>query len=170
MADEVEQEEFGQEEFEAEVDHEDQAVETFGQFKPEWRLDFEGLAWIGYLEDVVEIPAHKFVLRTLTVGEKLQVAQVCKEFEGTLGYARAWKAACVAAALQLVDGKPLTVPNKTVGIVRQKFEYVVNTWFDPIIDLLYERQDALEGRVLEITRELGILGGTRRVTQLGGGT
>ena len=34
-------------------------------FPETWRQKFEGLAYIGYLEDLVEIPGHSFHVRTL---------------------------------------------------------------------------------------------------------
>lgn len=136
-------------------------------FPDNWKEEFEGLTFLGYLEDVVEIPSHRFVIHTLTVGEKLQIGLTTKEFEGTLGYARAYRAAVVAAALQEVDGRPILVASKGTSVIRQKFDYVVNLWFDPIVDLLYERVNLLEARVLELMRVLGVVdAGKRSVVQI----
>lgn len=134
-------------------------------FDPKFRTDFEGLTYIGYLETPVEAFGHEFLIKTLTVGDKLQVAQICKEFEGTYGYARAYKAAVLAGALIQVDGEPITVAEQKRSVVRQRFEYIVNTWYDPVIEVLYHKVDQLELRVLEISQELGMADGPQTVAK-----
>jgi hypothetical protein len=129
---------------------------TTSTLDPKWMEAFEGLAYIGYLTGTLEIPFHKFVVRTLLSGEKLQVAQICREYEGATGYFRAQRAAIAGAGLLLADGRPILVADKTISVVQQKFDYVINTWFDPVIDLIYHKINALEGRAQELLKEMGI--------------
>lgn len=126
-------------------------------FPNEWKKSFEGLAYIGYLEDVVTIPFHEFHIRTLFTGEKIEIARIVKDMEGTVGYGRAYRAAVVAAALISVDDQPIVVSEKSKGAVLQKYNYVVTNWFDPIIDLLYEQVNRLEGEVLSVLIQMGII-------------
>lgn len=146
-------EETAPEEENEEVVEEEETVEAFPE---EWREDFEGLAYLGHLEDIVRIPSHTFVIRTLKTGEKLEIALICKEFESSLGWNRAYKAACVAASLVLVDGKPIMVGDRTKSDIAQKYNYVVKTWYDPVIDKLYLELDRLESRQRKIMTLLGI--------------
>jgi len=127
-------------------------------FPDEWKDEFEGLLFVGYLQrEVTRIPFHKFVVRTLTVNEKLEVSLIAKPYMDTIGYGRAYKAAVVAAGLVTVDGRDLIPNNKTINIIRQKYDYVVNNWYDTTIDILYNEIDYLENRVLMVLQELNII-------------
>lgn len=127
------------------------------RFPDQWKDRFEGLLYLGYLhKEVTSIPFHTFVVRTLTVNEKLEISLATKEYQDTLGYGRAYRAAVVAAGLESVDGQELIASVKSTNIFRQKFEYVINSWYDGVIDLLYMEIDALEGQVLKVLQELGI--------------
>ena len=112
--------------------------QNINTFPDEWKDEFEGLLFVGYLQrEVTRIPFHKFVVRTLTVNEKLEVSLITKPYMDTIGYGRAYKAAIVAAGLMTVDGRDLIPNNKNINIIRQKYEYVVNNWFDTTIDILF---------------------------------
>jgi len=127
-------------------------------FPEEWKDEFEGLLFLGRLQrEVTRIPFHKFVVRTLTVNEKLEVSLIAKPFIETIGYGRAYKTAVVAAGLVSVDGRELIPANKGINVIRQKYEYVVNNWYDTVIDFLYDEIDALENRVIIVLQELGII-------------
>lgn len=127
-------------------------------FPEEWKAEFEGLLYLGYLrKEVTTIPFHRFVVRTLTVNDKLEVSLATKDYQETLGYGRAYRAAVVAAGLESVDGRELIAAAKGTNTFRQKFEYVVNGWYDGVVDILYREIDELEGRVLRVLQELGIL-------------
>ena len=133
--------------------------EELVSFPDEWKREFEGLLYLGHLEkEVTSIPFHTFVVRTLTVNEKLEVSLLTKDYVDTIGYGRAYRAAVVAAGLQSVDGRALVPSTTQKNILRQKYEYVINGWYDPVIDLLYAEIDKLEGSVLTVLQELGILG------------
>ena len=68
-------------------------------FPEKWKAPFEGLLYLGHLEKEVEIPFHKFVVRTLTSGEKIKISLITSELADTLGYGRSYRAAVVAAGL-----------------------------------------------------------------------
>jgi hypothetical protein len=97
------------------------------------------------------------VVRTLNVNEKLEVSLITKPYQDTIGYGRAFKTAVVAAGLVSVDGKDLIPSSKSINVVRQKYDYVANNWYDATIDLLYDEIDALENRVVLVLQELGVL-------------
>jgi hypothetical protein len=127
-------------------------------FPEKWKQEFEGLLYLGYLrKEVLDIPFHKFVVRTLTINEKLEISLLTKEYVDTIGYGRAYRAAVVAAGLETVDGRTLLPSNKGTNVLRQKFEYVINSWYDPVVDILFREIDDLEGQVLIVLQELGIL-------------
>lgn len=131
--------------------------ENESTFPDKWKAPFEGLLYLGYLEKEVEIPFHKFVVRTLTAGEKISVSLITAELADTLGYGRSYRAAVVAAGLILVDGQKLIAAEKDVDILRQKYDYVTISWHDPVIDILFEAINELEGKVLEVLNELDII-------------
>lgn len=127
-------------------------------FPNEWKDEFEGLLFLGKLEaEVTSIPYHKFVVRTLTINEKLEVSLLAKPFIETIGYGRAYKAAVVAAGLVSVDGRDMIPLSKGINVIRQKYEYIVNNWYDTVIDILYEEIEMLETKVIFILQELNII-------------
>lgn len=126
-------------------------------FPEEWKEPFEGLLYLGYLhKEVKKIPFHTFVVRTLTVNEKLEITLATKDYQDTVGYGRAYRAAVVAAGLESVDGRELIPSVKGTNTFRQKFEYVINSWYDNVIDLLFAEIDELEGQVFKVLQEIGI--------------
>ena len=127
-------------------------------FDDRWKKDFEGLLYLGKLEkEITSIPLHKFVVRTLTVNEQLEVLLITQPYADGIGYARAYKAAVVAAGLVNVDGKELIPTDKNSNVLRQKWDYVTNGWYEPVIDVLYEEIDQLHARMIEVCQEIGVL-------------
>ena len=127
-------------------------------FPEEWKDEFEGLLFVGYLQrEITSIPFHKFVVRTLTINEKLEISLITKPYLESIGYGRAYKAAVVAAGLMSVDGKELIPSNRNINVVRQKYDYVTDNWYDAVIDILYEEIDTLENRVMMVLQELNII-------------
>ena len=127
-------------------------------FPEQWKEPFEGLLYLGYLrKEVTSIPFHSFIVRTLTTNEKLEISLATKELQDTMGFGRAYRAAVVAAGLESVDGRELFSASHGTNIFQQKYEYVVNNWRDAVIDILYREIDALEGTVLKVLQELGII-------------
>jgi len=130
-------------------------VETFPD---EWKDEFEGLLFVGYLQrEITRIPFHKFVVRTLTINDKLEISLLTKPYLESVGYGRAYKAAVVAAGLVSVDGRELVPSNKNINVIKQKYDYVVNNWYDTTVELLYNEIEALENRVIIVLQELGII-------------
>lgn len=140
---------------EPEVEESIEFQEDFTTFPSEWKEDFLGLSYIGALEkEVRPIPYHRFVIRTLLPTEKLEIALICKELEGTMGYGRAYRSAVVAAGIVSADGEPLPVFNKQINPVRERYQFIIETWYDPLIDALYNEIDALELRSATVVEEL----------------
>jgi len=136
-------------------------------FPEEWKQPFEGLLYLGYLhKEIKKIPFHTFVVRTLTVNEKLEITLVTKDYQDTVGYGRAYRAAVVAAGLESVDGRELIPAVKGTNTFRQKFEYVINSWYDGVIDVLFAEIDALEGQVFKVLQEIGILPKDNSITPI----
>lgn len=132
--------------------------ETLTTFPEEWKNEFEGLLYLGYLQkEVTSIPFHRFVIRTLTVNDKLEISLLVKPYLETIGYNRAYKSAIVAAGLVSVDGKELVPTSKNTNVLRQKYDYVTDNWYDVVIDFLYRELDQLEEQVIRVLQELGIL-------------
>lgn len=144
-----------------ETDHEG----TSG-FDPRWREPFEGLVYLGHLESEVDFAGHRFVVRTLKTGEKLEALQICRPYEDSISFARAYRAAIAAAGLVSVDGMPIIVPHKGISLVRQKYDYITQNWYDIVIEQLYLEIDRLEGQVVKIMEELGVVPSREEVVTL----
>src|SRR5574340_294822 len=101
----------------------------------------EGLLWLGYLSEDLELYGHRFTIRTLTRGDKLIVTLMVKEWEETLGAADAYETATVAASLVAIDGDPRTIITRSgdrTASIRRNFEEVKG-WYEPMINTLFER-------------------------------
>lgn len=123
------------------------AIES-DKFPPNVSQDVEGLLWLGYLTDTFDLYGHRFVIKTLTRGERLIVSQLVKEFENTLGLADAYETAQIAASLVMIDGMPLAdiEPGEDPSRrIRENFERV-KKWYDPVLAQLSERIVALNMR------------------------
>ena len=127
-------------------------------FDDRWKKDFEGLLYLGKLEkEITSIPLHKFVVRTLTVNEQLEVLLITQPYADGIGYAKAYRAAVVAAGLVSLDSKEIIPTDKNSNVLRQKWDYVTNGWYEPVIDVLYEEIDQLHARMIEVCQEIGVL-------------
>lgn len=117
-------------------------------FPEDIQQDVDGLMWLGYLSDSFELFGHQFTIRTLTRGERLAITQLTKEYEETLGMADAYQTAVVAASLMVIDGRPLAdlqPGGKVISRIRENFD-IVQKWYDPVIEALYERVGQLNVR------------------------
>jgi len=139
--------------------------EYFTSFDAKWRQPFEGLTYLGHLTSEVKIPYHTFTVRTLKVGEKIRLLEMVQHLEQSIGYARAYRAAVVAAGLLTVDGKPLLVGSRNIDIISQKYQYLIDNWYEYVIDVLYDEINELEIKTIEILKELGIYDARREVAQ-----
>ena len=126
---------------------------------------FEGLAYIGHLQDTVTFAGHEFLVRTLTTGEKIEALQICAPMAADqMGYLKAYRSAHAAAALLMADGRPIPVAEKTVSVVSQRYRWITERWHDPVIDVIFEKWTRLEGRVLDLLVEMGAIGGEAQPT------
>jgi hypothetical protein len=133
-------------------------TEDMTTFPDAWKDEFEGLLFLGYLQkEVTQVPFHKFVIRTLTVKQKIEISLMTKDYVDTIGFNRAWKAASVAAALVSVDGRELIAGSKNVNSLQQRYEYITNNWYDIVIEILFNELEQLENRVILVLYELGII-------------
>lgn len=128
---------------------EEEQEEVFEEtMDPLLRSDVENLLTSGAISKEVEVAGHVFVLRTLTIGEELAVAQACRDFEDTTAQAKAIATATVAAALETIDGRPVmrSLGPDLAANIRQKFQYIRNKWYWIIILELYENYTTLLDR------------------------
>lgn len=115
------------------------------------------LANAGRKDKFFEVFNRKIHLRTLTIGEELQVSDITKPYIGTDGYARCYRTAVVAAAIRTVDGKLLFNPiadSEFDQIIRKKFEILLDYW--PLaVDQIYARYRDMELELLALVEKLG---------------
>lgn len=127
-------------------------------FDPKHRTAFEGLLYLGSLSCEFPVAGHKFKIRTLTVGELLEVAQIQEKYLNNMGSSRAFVTAMVAGCLVLVDGKSLPQPitrDASDTQLANAFQYVRDSWYPWMVDKVYEKYLVLEGRVNEILEAMG---------------
>ncbi len=128
------------------------------EFDPRYRDELTGLIFLGALTDEFSWLGHDFKIRTLTTGELAEVALIAKPYAGSEAALKAWQAAIVAACMISVDGKAITVPltNEVDDtMVRAKFRYVMDKWFPPVLDVVYQRYVALEYTVRDVLEAMG---------------
>jgi len=129
----------GDENFEI-LTEEEKDIEIEQKISGPVRGNIENLLINGRLTRNISFAGHEFVIKTLTVGEELAVAEVCASFAGSIAEARALATATVAASLESVDGLALMRslgPDATAS-VRQKFNFIKNKWYWNIIGHIYQ--------------------------------
>lgn len=127
------------------------------EFDPRFRQDFEGLLYLGYLEDDFHWMGHHFVLRTYNTNDVLEIGLLHAKYAGTMGDAKAWQALVCAASVVSVDGKSLPRPisNEPEDTeLANKFRYILK-WFPLTIDAVYEKSLELEMRVRQVLDAMG---------------
>ena len=112
------------------------------------KTDIENLLTNGYISQEITIAGHEFVLRTLTIGEELAVAEISDEYDGNFAQTKAVATATVAASLESIDGRPLmhSLGPDVKSNIRKKFQYIRNKWYWIIISELYEHYSVLLNR------------------------
>lgn len=128
-------------------------------FDQKYADPFTGLLYLGALTDEFDWLGHRFVIRTLRDGEKLAVAQVIKPYQETMGIDRAYAAATAAIGVVSVDDDDLPIP---IGETRrinewayQRFQYVIDNWFSPTIDVVYNRIVELDDLARRVVDAMG---------------
>lgn len=132
--------------------------EPLPEFDPRVRQDFEGLLFLGKLTDQFTWVGHRFAIRTLTVGEVLEIGLIHREYVGTMSDVKAYQAAVVAACCTAVDNRPLPIPitdEPNDSLLRNRFDYILAHWFPPVLDVIYERYLGLEDRVAKVIAAMG---------------
>lgn len=133
------------------------------KFDPRYREPLSGMIYIGRLEDTFDWGGHRFVVRTLTLGEQIEAGLLIKPTLGTRVEMKAHQAATVAAGLISVDGNPLMLPIGNAEIEhRDKYQYLMKNWHAPTIDVVYSRIYRLELRARELVDALGEADGQGR--------
>lgn len=135
---------------------EERIVENEREISPRTRDNIETLLSRGKLTSTVVYAGHEFVIRTLTIGEELSVAEICRQYDDTIVQARALATATVAAAIESIDGMPLMHsigPDESMAI-RQKFNFIKSKWYWNIIGHIYQEYLALLQQQLIAFEEL----------------
>jgi hypothetical protein len=151
----------------------DTKTEPIPEFDPKVHQDFEGLLYLGRLTDQFTWLGHRFLIRSLSAGEILEVGLLHKPYVGSLADVKAYQAAVVAACVLEVDGKPMPVPltnERTDTSLVNRFDYLLRSWFPPTLDAIYERYLLLEARVEEVIEAMGKAPGSTEQTRSLNGT
>lgn len=137
---------------------EEQDLQNEEDVNPSLRTDIENLLINGSISVEVQLAGHSFVLKTLTIGEELTIAEICKAYEGNFAQAKAIATATVAAALESIDGRPLMhkLGPDELSTIRQKFQYIRSKWYWIIISELYEHYTLLLDRQITAFQELRV--------------
>lgn len=121
--------------------------EPLPEYDPRYREPFEGLLYLGRLEETFRKWGHTFVIRTLTTEELVKVGMAVKPYEDTRASNAAYQAAVVAASVVTVDRQPLpsgiTVDDAD-DLLAVRFPYVLKRWMPPVREMVYSRCFALE--------------------------
>jgi hypothetical protein len=91
-------------------------------------VEEETLLTRGYFSSTATLGTNKIVLRTLKIGEELEVAVVANKYKDTIEATRALITATVAASIVSVNERPLIVfqLGQADGTLEAKFLYVLN--------------------------------------------
>jgi hypothetical protein len=130
------------------------AVET--GLDPRVRQDFMGLLYLGRMEDECTIAGHKFLLRTPSQDDRLEMGPLHKPYLNTVTTEVAWRLITVAAYLRRIDSEPAPEPlNTNVSALRTRLEWTRNNIYaEQVIEALYDRCLLLDGRVREVITAL----------------
>lgn len=117
--------------------------------------DALGLLHLGRLTAETDIRGHKVRLRTLKIGEELEIGILVKPYTGTPEEGRAYACAVVAASIDAIDGRPLvTVLGPDADVIAKKFDVVRSKMYWPVINDIYEKYITLQQRQLEALEDV----------------
>lgn len=128
------------------------------EFDPRYRQPFEGLMYLGQLDDDVTVWGHAFHLVTPSQLERMQIGVLHKPYADTLSSEIAFETVLVAAYLHSVDGKDLPQPVMNGAkdtALRDRFDWVTENLRRPVISQIYERCLVLEEQVDEVLVAMG---------------
>jgi hypothetical protein len=124
----------------------DGKTNSLSDFPIQVQEDVNGLMFLGHFEERYEFCGHTFVLRTIKGGEELKASLICKEFNETLGQARAWTWAILSQCLTTIDGAEDWCPDQSTNELlnaRARFSYLSNGWYWPTAAFLFARYNEL---------------------------
>jgi hypothetical protein len=149
---------FTQEEPEEEMSWENVEPEEETPQDSELSLDVLGLLQLGKLTTKADIYGHEVVIRTLTVGEELEIGLLTEQFKNTSEDGRAYATAVVAASLISINRKPLPIkplgPEDEVNALSYKFDYIKTRYYWPVIKRIYDEYMKLLERQVTALEEL----------------
>ena len=124
----------------------------------EWERDLHGLLSLGQLGATFEWCGHTIRIKTLSTAEELIIASIVREWESTIGGAKAYATAICGIAVQSVDGQSMPTPLGEQGTsdkwALERFNYA-RRWYPWTIDAIYGHYLLLENRVKEVLSGLG---------------
>lgn len=129
------------------------------EFTPEEEESFSNLLFIGRKSKTIGIAGHRILIETLTTDVELQLGLITKDFQGSDGYSRAYKAAIVAASVKEIDGRPLYQPlspdeSEDVGyVVRKKFEKI-KEYYPVLLEMIYTQIVEMEKELFPLVEKL----------------
>lgn len=132
----------------------DAPLEETGEGLPSEAL--VGLMNVGRLTKDIALYGEDLRLRTLKIGEELEVGLLINRWSGTPEEGRAYAVAIVAAAIETLNGRPLVQalgPSRDDEL-RRKFDYVRTKWYWPAIQEIYEQYVQLQAEQLRALEEL----------------
>lgn len=127
-------------------------------FPDGYKEPFNGLLYLGHLDEEFVIYGHTFRIVTPSQLERLQVGVLHKPYAGTLSTEIAFETVLVAAYLHSIDGqelpKPVLESVKDNGL-QDRYNWVSENLKRPVISKVYERCLALEEQVDEVLDAMG---------------
>lgn len=126
------------------------------EFNPKWREPFEGLLYIGALQDEFDLLGHHFIIRTLTTEELAEIALLVKPYEGSNMKVGMYQNAVVAASVVAVDGRPLPSPlGPGDSPLPFRSRWIAKNWYPAVRERIYERTYGLELTSRNVIEEMG---------------
>jgi hypothetical protein len=145
--------------FEEKFDEEPEAslVEEEDLEEPEDALsdDALNLLQLGELRSEFDYFGNLIEMRTLQIGEELEIGVLTKSYSETVEGGRAYTTAVVAASVDTIDGKPIvrSLGADQRGVLKKKFDYFRRFYWPTIKDLNEHYKDLLR-RQAEALEEL----------------
>jgi hypothetical protein len=126
------------------------------EFDPKYRLQFEGLLFIGKVSRTFRWLGHTFVIRTPRIDEILEIGQLHEPYNTTVADVKAYQTLLLAAIIETVDGQPLPIPiTDEVSLIASRFDYIKRHWYPWTLDKLYEEYLLLDAGVKAVHDSLG---------------
>lgn len=127
---------------------------------PRVRQDFTGLLYVGRLEEECKVAGHRFLLRSPSQDDRLEMGPVHKPYVNTATMENAWRTITVSAYLRRIDSEVAPEPlGPGVGAVRTRFDWMrASIYSSAVIDILYQNCLELGARVDAVISSLDSLG------------